>query len=169
MSISGPKPASQETKIRQLELLLDLAGAISRAQGTSEIYRVAAHGLVRALAADRAAVLIFDQDDVMRFKEWVGLSDEHRAAVEGHITWQRGAREPQPITVSDVMQDASLSAFWQLFAKEGIRALAFIPLIANGGLIGKLMLYFNSPREFQPDELQVAQAIASQVAVAAER
>ena len=171
MSLSGQKLAPQEpqSKVRQLELLLDLTGVISRAQGQSEIYRAAAQGLVGALIADRAAVLIFDQDDVMRFKEWVGLSDKHRAAVEGHITWQRGARDALPITVSDSMQDASLSAFWEVFAQEGIRALAFIPLIANSGLIGKLMLYYDSPHEFQPDELQVAQAIASQVALAAER
>jgi two-component system cell cycle sensor histidine kinase/response regulator CckA len=171
MSLSGQKLALQEpqSKVRQLELLLDLTGAISRAPEPSEIYRAAAQGLVSALIADRAAVLIFDQDDVMRFKEWVGLSVKHRAAVEGHITWQRGARDALPITVSDSMQDASLSAFWEVFAQEGIRALAFIPLIANSGLIGKLMLYYNSPHEFQPDELQVAQAIASQVALAAER
>ena len=171
MSLSGQELAPQDpqSKVRQLELLLELTGAISRAQGPSEIYRAAAQGLVSALIADRAAVLIFDQDDVMRFKEWVGLSDKHRAAVEGHITWQRGARDALPITVSDSMQDFLLSAFWEVFAQEGIRALAFIPLIGNGGLIGKLMLYYNSPHEFQPDELQVAQAIASQVALAAER
>jgi len=171
MRLSGQKLALQEpqSKVRQLELLLDLTGAISRAQGPSEIYRAAAQGLVGALIADRAAVLIFDQHDVMRFMEWVGLSDKHRAAVEGHITWQRGARDALPITVSDCMQDASFSAFWEVFVQEGIRALAFIPLIGNGGLIGKLMLYYNSPHEFQPDELQVAQAIASQVALAAER
>jgi len=171
MSLSSQKLAPQkpQSKVRQLELLLDLAGAISRAEGPSEIYRAAAQGLVGALIADRAAVLIFDKDDVMRFKEWVGLSDKHRAAVEGHITWQRGAHDALPITVSDSMRDASLSAFWEVFAQEGIRALAFIPLMANGGLIGKLMLYYNSPHEFQPDELQVAQAIASQVALAAER
>ena len=171
MSLSGQKLAPQEpeSKVRQLELLLDLTGAISRAQGPSEIYRAVAQGLVGARIADRAAVLICDQDDVMRFKEWVGLSDKHRAAVEGHITWLQGARDALPITVSDSMQDASLSAFWEMFAQEGIRALAFIPLIANGGLIGKLMLYYNSPHEFQPDELQVAQAIASQVALTIER
>jgi len=133
MTLSGQKLAPQEpeSKVRQLELLLDLTGAISRAQGPSEIYRAAAQGLVGALIADRSAVLICDQDDVMRFKEWVGLSDKHRAAVESHITWQQGARDALPITVSDSMQDASLSAFWEVFAQEGIRALAFIPLIAN--------------------------------------
>ena len=121
MSFSGQKhaPWEPESKVRQLEPLLDLTGANhSCPSGRSEIYRAATQGLVGALIADRAAVLIFDQDDVMRFKEWVGLSDKHRAAVEGHITfWQRGAREALPIAVSDAMQDGSLSAFWEVFAQ----------------------------------------------------
>jgi hypothetical protein len=69
MNLSSQRLAPQEpqSKVRQLELLLDLTGVISRAQGPSEIYRAAAQGLVGALIADRAAVLIFDKDDVMRF------------------------------------------------------------------------------------------------------
>jgi len=48
-----------------------------------------------------------------------------------------------------------------------IRALPSFPLIANGGLIGNLMLYYKRPHMSFNDELQVAQAIfASQVALA---
>jgi GAF domain-containing protein len=100
---------------------------------------------VHAFAADRAAVLILDPDDVLRFKEWVGLSDEYRAKVEGHTPWRRGAGDAQPIAVPDVMQDASLSAYREAFAEEAIRAVAFIPLVRTGGLIGKFMLYYNEP------------------------
>ena len=67
------------------------------------------------------------------------------------------------------MLHASLSAYRQVFAKEGIRAVAFIPLIGNAGLIGKFMLYYNEPHEFQKDELRVAQTIATHVALAAEQ
>ena len=93
MSTSGQKraPQEQQTKLGQLELLLELAGTVSRAREPHEIYRAAVQGLVQALAADRAAVLIFDPDDVLRFKEWVGLSDEYRGKVEGHTSWRRGA------------------------------------------------------------------------------
>ena len=120
------------------------------------------------MPADRAAVLIFDPDDVLRFKEWVGLSAEYRVPVEGHTPWQRGARNAQPIVISDAMQDACLT-YRQVHAKEGIRAVAFIPLMGNGGLIGKFVLYYNAPHEFQTDELQIAQTIAAHVAFATER
>ena len=166
MSFSGQKRATQEqhSKLRQLELLLDLAAAISQAKEPREIYRAAVQGLVHYLSADRAAVRIFDPDDVLRFKESVGLSEEYRAAVEDRTPWQRGSVDVQPIVVSDVSQEASLSADWPVFAQEGIRAIAFIPLMANGGLIGKFVLYYNAAHEFQPEEIRVAQAIATHVA-----
>jgi PAS domain S-box-containing protein len=162
MSISAQELASPQSW--QLDLLLNLAAAISQEKEPGEIYRTAAQGLVHLLSADRAAVLIFDLDDVLRFKESVGLSEEYRAAVEGHTRWRRGALDAQPIVVPDVLQDASLSACRPALAKEGIRAVAFIPLIANGGLIGKIVLYNNAPRELQPEEIRVSQWIASHVA-----
>src|SRR5262249_24467004 len=169
--VTDQKAAAQnlQNKFGQLRVLFDLAGAVSRAQQPSEIYSAAVQGLVHAVAADRASVLIFDPDDVMRFKAWIGLSDAYRAAVEGHTPWSRGVRDAQPITVADVMQDSSLSVFSAAFAKEGIQAVAFIPLLGNGGLIGKFMLYYNAPHHFEQEELQGAQAIATDVAFAAER
>jgi PAS domain S-box-containing protein len=41
--------------------------------------------------------------------------------------------------------------------------------VGTGRLIGKFMLYYNEPHEFQADELRVAQAIATCVAFAGER
>jgi PAS domain S-box-containing protein len=171
MSFSGQRRASleQQTKLRQLELLLDLAGTASHAREPHEIYRAAIQGLVHALAADRAAVLIFDPDNVFRFQEWLGLSDKYRAKVEGQTPWRRGLGDPQPIAVSDVTQDASLSEYREAFAEEAIRAVAFIPLMGAGRLIGKFMLCYNEPHAFQTDELRVAQTIATYSAFAAER
>jgi len=171
MSVSGKKGPFQEQyrTSGQLELLLNLSAAIGRAKESREIYHAAVQEMVQSHSADRAAVRFFDPDDVLRFKESVGLSEEYRAAVEGRAPWRRGAVDARPIVVSDVLQEASLSADWQVFIKEGIRAIAFIPLITDGRLIGKFMLYYNAPHEFQPEELRVSRAVASHVARAWER
>ncbi len=162
MSVTGQKRASQQS--RQLELLLDLAAALGQDKEPSEIYRVAAQGLVHSLSADRAAVLIFDADDVLCVKVSVGLSEDYRTVLESHTAWRRGVVDAQPVVVSDVLDDASLSAYRQALAKEGIRAVAFIPLIADGRLIGELVLYNNAPHEFQQDEVRFSEAIATLVA-----
>ena len=52
---------------------------------------------------------------------------------------------------------------------EGIGALAFIPLINRGQLIGKFMVYFNTPHVFEETEVDLSQAIAHQLASHIER
>src|SRR5262245_36404788 len=129
----------------QLQALFDLAGVASFAQEPEEIYRAALQSLRRATEADRAGVLIFDPDGIIRFKAWHGLSDGYRAAVEGHSPWKRGATDAQPILVPDAHSTTEFAAYRELFESEGVGALAFIPLIGKAGVIGKFMLYYNSP------------------------
>ena len=171
VDITEQKRAAQELQRRldQMQVLSGLAQAVNHAQEPAEIYRAALQGLTRAVGADRASVLIFDADDVIRFKAWSGLSDEYRAAVAGHTPWRRGAPDAQPIAVPDVLEDSSLSSLGPVLAREGIRSVAFIPLLGNGGVIGKFMLYYNQPHEFRAEELQIAQTIATHVAFATER
>ena len=160
-----------EYQFERLQLLYELSQAVNRADEPGEVYRAAVEGLVRVVAADRASVMIFDADGVMRYKAWKGISDRHRAAMERPISinWRRGARNVQAVTVADVTKDPSLSPLLPAFASEGIRALALIPLLGNGGLIGKFVLYYDAPHEFLTEELQLAQTIATHVAFAAER
>lgn len=111
----------------------------------------------------------------MRYRAWKGLSDAYRADMSRELTnqrpadRQRGPRDAQLVAVPDVTKEPYFSAYHRAFAREGIRALAFIPLLGNGGLIGKFMLYYNAPHEFHTEELQVAQTIAAHVAFATER
>ena len=124
VDITEQKRAAHELqrKLEQMQVLSGLAEAVNRAQEPAEIYRAALQGLTRAVGADRASVLIFDADDVIRFKAWSGLSDEYRAAVAGHTPWRRGAPDAQPIAVPDVLEDSSLSGLGPVLAKEGIRS-----------------------------------------------
>jgi two-component system, cell cycle sensor histidine kinase and response regulator CckA len=52
---------------------------------------------------------------------------------------------------------------------EGIGAIGFIPLTYQGRLLGKFMIYYDSPHQFSDDEIQLAQTIASHVVFAIER
>jgi two-component system, cell cycle sensor histidine kinase and response regulator CckA len=165
----GVASVKSQDRSRQLQVLVELAGAVSRARDSADIYRAAVDGLIRALGADRASVLMFEADGVTRFKSWVGLSDQYRAAVEGRARGKASATDAQPIAVSDVLQDISHAAYREVLVKEGIGAVAFVPLLSKGGLIGRFALYYNAPHEFHPEELEVAQAIAAHVAFAAER
>jgi GAF domain-containing protein len=52
-------------------------------------------------------------------------------------------------------------AFGSLFEAERIRALAFIPLLSRGRLIGKFMVYFDREHALDPEDFELARAIAN--------
>src|SRR3954452_23580331 len=112
-----------------------LTTAISRSRTVEEIYAAALDALHAGLGVERAAILLFDADGVMRFKAHRGLSDAYRRAVEGHTPWQRDSPDPQPIAVCDVKADASLGAYLPVFAAERIAAMGFIPLVSREHVI----------------------------------
>ena len=156
-------------RVEQLQMLYQLNEAVGRAEAVEEIYRVALEGLVGSLGTDRASILLFDPDGVIRFKAWRGLSEEYRRAVEGHSPWTRETLDPRPIVVGDVLLDGDLAPLLPVLTRERIRAAAFIPLTHQRRLLGKFMLYYESPRELADAEVQLAQSVAGHVAFAIAR
>jgi PAS domain S-box-containing protein len=148
---------------------LTLTTAISKSRTVQEIYDAALDALASGIGVERASILLFDPDGVMRFKAYRGLSDVYRRAVEGHTPWQPDSPDAAPIWVSDVAADPSLAPHSATFAAEGIAALAFIPLISHDRVIGKFMLYYGVPTTATTEILQLACVIAAQVAFAVER
>jgi signal transduction histidine kinase len=142
---------------------------LASATSPQDIYDAALQGIHSAVGVERASVLLFDDDGVMRFKAWRGLSDTYRDAVEGHTPWTPGQPAPDPIVVSDVERDPDLVRYRDVFARESIRALGFIPLILRGRTIGKFMLYWGEPYEPPPQSLDAARVIAALVGLAVER
>lgn len=90
-------------------------------------------------------------------------------AVEGHSPWPRDAKNPKPVSISDVRSFDFHGNLGEVIQAEGIHALAFIPLIFGSTLVGKFMVYFDAPHEFTADELALAQAIGAEVAFGIER
>jgi PAS domain S-box-containing protein len=152
-----------------LGVCMTLTNSISRTRTVEGIYQAALDALADGLAVSRAAILLFDPDGVMRFKSYRGLSDEYRAAVEGHTPWTPDTQDASPIVVADVTTDESLRLFRPVILAEGIAAMAFIPLVSLNRVIGKFMLYYPEPHELTADELHLAGVVAAQVAFAVER
>jgi PAS domain S-box-containing protein len=148
--------------------LYQLLAALSRAGTLEDVYDVTLASLVDATGADRAAILLFDDDGVIRFKASQGLSAEYQTAVTGHSPWLRGTRDARPLVVPDVLVDESLAAYREVLLRERVRAVAFVPLALNAGVFGKLALYYSQPHECTAEELEIANAIAAHVALATE-
>jgi signal transduction histidine kinase/CheY-like chemotaxis protein len=150
-------------------LLYVLLDRLSRAATIDEVFAIAMDVLCDALGVTRCSILLFDDDGVMRFRAWRGLSDRYRAAVEGHSPWPFGARDVTPIQVRDIHDDDELSTYAAVFDAESVRALAFIPLRHDRDLIGKFMVYDFEARTFEESEIRLAETIGWQVANAVVR
>lgn len=151
------------------DLLYKLAAQVIKSHGIDEVLEGALNALEEALHANRSAVRLFDAEGVMRFMAFRGLSNEYCRAVEGHSPWTRSGSAPEPILVSDVERDERSASLLPALRAEHIRALAVFPLVADGALLGKLMVYFDAPRELTCHEVDMVHAIANHVASAVAR
>lgn len=150
------------------ELIEAISDAPDGPEGLQKIYQEALRLLHCSLDVERASILLFDPDRVMRFKAWLGISENYRKAVEGHTPWTPEDRNVKALTVPDVTKDEELKPHLPKFLSEDIRALAFIPLMYRGRVIGKFMLYSRTPSDFS-DKLSYASTIAQLVAYAVVR
>jgi PAS domain S-box-containing protein len=156
------------TTVQRLEVLYRLADAAGRAKDVDGVCAAALDALIGA-GADRASVLCFDDGGVMRFRVWHRLSDEYRAAVDGHSPWTSDTPAPRTITIPDVLSETSLGSLRDVVTAEGIRALAFIPLVSQDRLLGKFMIYYDTVHAFSGAEIRLAESIAQHVAFGLER
>jgi PAS domain S-box-containing protein len=156
-------------RMQEQAALYDFTECLQHARSFEDVYKAALNAILRALGCPRASILLFDQSDAMRFVAWRGLSESYRRAVDGHSPWTPDTRNPQPICLGDVESAELPEALKQSVRAEGIGALAFIPLLENGRLLGKFMAYFDEPHVFTDAEIHVGVAIARQLGLALER
>ncbi len=163
-------PASSVVVPRPVELrtLFDFTDRLFRAEASEDAYEAALSAIVDGLSCQRASILLFDEAGVMRFVASRALSANYRAAVDGHSPWRRGEREAKPILAPNIGALDTDPETKAIIAGEGIAALAFIPLVADGGVIGKFMAYYDAPHGFLPGEVDLALTIARQLAFSIE-
>jgi PAS domain S-box-containing protein len=156
-------------RVDELSALYRLTDRLYRARSAEDVYSAALDAIVGTLGCERASILLFDDDGVMNFVAWRGLSEHYRTTLRGHSPWKPGDRDPDPIFVSDIGDTTESAAVKATIVAEGIRALGFIPLVADGAVVGKFMTYYPQPRRFAQHEIELAVTIARQVGFSLER
>jgi PAS domain S-box-containing protein len=149
--------------------LYQFTDRLFRAEAQGDVFDAALDAIGRALGCQRASILLFDHTGTMKFAAWRGLSDGYRQVVEGHLPWAPDTRDPQPICIEDIESADISEALKAIVKAEGIGALAFIPLVAKGQLVGKFMTYYAARHVFHESEVDLAVAIARQLGFSVER
>jgi PAS domain S-box-containing protein len=162
----GREPASGFKLQRALFRLTD---RLYRASSLAEAYDTALDSIMELLGCERASILQFDANGVMRFVAWRGLSKDYRRAVGGHSPWQPGDLDPAPIFIADIDDAPETEALKAVVRQEGIRALAFVPLMRKRMTVGKFMVYHGDRHAFSEEERDTALLIARQISFCIER
>jgi PAS domain S-box-containing protein len=161
--------ASMARRADEQAALYRFTDKLYRSTSLEEVYDAALDAITAALHCTRASILRRDDDGVMRFAAWRGLSDRYRKAVEGHSPWRAGEANPDPVCLPDTAASDLSPPIGAAVRREGIGALAFIPLMAEGRLIGKFMTYYDAPRQFTREDVDLALTLARQLGFAIER
>jgi PAS domain S-box-containing protein len=153
-------------RVGEIDALYRVAEAIARATSLAELFDEAIETLIEATGADRGAVLLYDEDGVMRFQASRGLSETYRAQTEGHSPWTPDAIDPEPVLVADVAEAGFDEKLDAAVRAEGIVALAFVPLVDGERLLGKFMLYRNERHDWDERKVRLCRTIANHLASA---
>lgn len=165
----GSADAALAREARQQKTLYSFTDRLFRARTLDDIYEAALDAIVGALGCARASILCFDHEGIARFVAWRGLSDGYRAAVDGHSPWRPVERDARPIFIEDIAKSGEPSPLVETVLAEGIQALGFIPLAGTDALLGKFMVYYDTPRVFPDHEREIALIISRQLGFAIER
>src|SRR5689334_18644680 len=111
---------AEQALAAQLRAVHRLTVALHESRTAAEFYEEAIDTVVSMADTERASLLLFDPDGVMRFKAWRGLSPEYRAATEGHTPWGPEDLDARPILVPDVEADSDLTDLLPVLRGEGI-------------------------------------------------
>jgi len=147
----------------QQHALYDFITKINRTTNLTDIYDAAIDAILLCQHANRAVILATELNKTMRFVAWRGVSATYRISVEGYSPWKNHGSVPTPILVADV--PAGLEEPVRTAAqREGIRALAFVPITYEKRLLGRIGIFYNMPHPFTRDEIRPAETIAAQLA-----
>ncbi len=169
---AGIKLATGDLAIRreaELAAHFRLTDRLYRARDATDIYEASLAAITSTLGCKRVSILLFDSAGVMKFVAQKGLSASYVAAVEGHSPWRPGQAQPDPIFVENIEDTDESTHIKETIKKEHICGLAFLPLVAQGVVIGKFMTYYEQPHKFTSQEIELAVTIARQLGFGVER
>src|SRR5580765_3214159 len=97
-----PEDDAAARRAYQQSALFRFTDRLYRARSLDQAYGAALDAISEMLGCSRASILRFDDGGRLRFVAWRGLSEQYRAAVEGHSPWKMGEEDPQPLYLADI-------------------------------------------------------------------
>jgi GAF domain-containing protein len=131
--------------------------------------KLLAEGIVKAFGVRGSTILLLDDaGKELKTAASCGLSDEYLR--KGTVDSQKSmaaALEGQVVVIRDSRTDPRIQ-YPQAATKEGIVTIVSVPIIVREKIIGVIRLYCAEERDFTPEEIEFAMALAEQGGIAVE-
>lgn len=146
---------------------------VSRAQTIEEIFSATITGLQQVFDTEQLEISLFDEAGVSRFKVWQNLSENYIDLMTGYSPWLADTPSLSAILIDNIKNYSGNIHITQnltsILNNEGIESLAWIPILQQGQLIGRLGIYYKNLHKFDDATINLAQTIANYIVFAIER
>ncbi|MFK7848873.1 MAG: PAS domain S-box protein [Rhodothermales bacterium] len=156
-------------RIHQLQAIYNIADASNRGENLNAIFLTAVDGAKNALHADRVAILTFDETEELKFAFADGLSQPLCDAILEHCPWQSKESSSAPIFAPNVENSTEFPDLKSPMLDAGIQSFAKFPLKYKDHILGKFVLYFDTPRTLSTSDQQLAIRIANHISLSIEK
>ena len=154
---------------RHLRLLTETIAAVNSTLDLEEVLHLVANEVAAALRADACFVYLYDEragELVLRATHGTPIDSMSRRPRlhPGEGITGTAAAERRPVAIA---AEAHLDPRWKEFEnlpESEYESILAVPILAREQLAGALNVRTREPREFRPDEIELLQAIAGQVA-----
>jgi signal transduction histidine kinase len=165
-----------ETKIEQLQLLIDLSAAVNATLETDKIYEQTLDRLVHRMGFQAANLFLVDAERrLLRAHRRAGTQGADSAldglefSLEGNVSLNvRVARTGLPVIVDDV-EATTEPVHLPTVRALGIRSLVAVPLRAKERVFGVLNVVSSQPNRFTGADVELLSAVANHVTLAVDR
>lgn len=156
-------------QLKRLKLMYDFVASLNAAQTIDEIYKIALNGICPALRTSRAAVIVTDNYRRLKYQESLGISNEYKQSIEAFFASSEHQVEAKFRSFPHCAILPSDRTLQSICHTEHIGALAVFPLEYEHRHLGDIVAYFDLPKQFTEEEVQLMQTIVTYIAIALTR
>ncbi len=160
---------SAENASQRVNQMYRLVAAFNQTGNINEIYEIAIAGITDLLNTKRCAIMIPDSTRILKYIASVGIDDSYRHAVEDYISKSSDRQEPDTVIIPNLAELLGDEGLARMRDRMGIKAVASFPIRYQKQKLGKIIVYYDTPHQFDEEEIQLAKAIASYLSVSITR
>jgi len=161
----------QTARVSQLSMLNQILSLLTGTLSPDDVLDAVILSASTLADADAVAVYLFhdEKQASLSLVRSTGFSDEFERDPPEPLLMVRSRRESfgaQPIVVNDATQDARTPYLRPAMTREGKVAWVELPMVVGGIGLGAIGIYFDLPRTFPDEFVQLLRAFANQAAQA---